>query len=554
MSNGEVSTKVRTFLARKAYNIRVSSLRMTTAAGSGHPTTCLSAADITSVLFFHTMRYNPRNYEDPDNDRFILSKGHASPLLYAAWKEVGLLTDDDLLTYRNIDSNLEGHPTARFPYVEAATGSLGMGLSIGVGEALNARLDGADYRTFVLLGDSELAEGSVWEAVQIAAHYNLENLVAVVDCNRLGQSTPTLYGHDLERYCSIFEAFGWRVLTVDGHDIDQLVDAFDLVEVGDGRPVVVIAKTLKGFGLEQAEDREGFHGKVFKPDELDVVLAKLAERFSEVSSAESVQEWHPRIPEQRAHTMACNVASVHISSPAYTHGEMIATRKAYGHALAALGNICETVVALDAEVKNSTFAEIFEAAHPNRFFQCFIAEQNMVSMGVGLARRGKVPFISTFGAFFTRAHDQIRMAAIGQSELRLVGSHVGVSIGQDGPSQMALEDIALMRALPDSIVLYPSDAVSTHKLMEQMVRYDTGVSYMRTTRAATPVLYDNDESFPVGECKVVRESDKDVVCVVGAGITLHEALKAHELLSAGSDPVAISVIDLYSAKRDVYAS
>ena len=533
-------------LAHKAYNMRVSSLLATTAAGSGHPTSCLSAADIMAVLFFHTMLYNLRNYDDPDNDRFILSKGHASALLYAAWKEVGLLTEDNILSYRKIGSNLEGHPTLRFPYAEAATGSLGIGLSIGVGIALNARLDKAAYHTYVLLGDSEISEGSVWEAVELAAHYKLDNLIATVDCNRLGQSTQALYGHNIQKYVAIFEAFGWRALTVNGHSIAELVSVFDQAQTATGKPTVILAKTTKGYGIERVADKMGFHGKVFKQEELDEILQELKETFADAASYEEGDGWAPSVREQSAQTMACKATSIEMPSPIYECGDMIPTRKAYGQALVALGGTCDTVVSLDGEVSNSTFAELFAQKYPDRFFECFIAEQNMVGMGVGLARRGKIPFVSTFGAFFTRAHDQVRMAAIGQSNVRLVGSHVGVSIGQDGPSQMALEDIALMRALPESIVLYPSDAVSAYKLVEQMAHYEKGISYMRTTRAATPIIYDNTEQFLVGGCKVLRESGKDKICIVGAGITLHEALKAYDTLQ--EQGISVSVIDLYSVK------
>jgi len=535
------------FLERAAYNMRVSSIKMTTVAGSGHPTTCLSAADIMSVIFFHAMHFNPRDYEAPDNDRFILSKGHAAPLLYAAWKEVGLLTDDDLLTYRMIDSGLEGHPTLRFPYAEAATGSLGMGLSIGLGEALNARLDRAEYYTYVLLGDSELSEGSVWEAVEIGAHYKLERVIAVVDCNRLGQSTPALFGHDVASLTAVFESFGWRALTVDGHDIPELVKVFDVARGRDGRPTVIIAKTTKGFGVDRVADQEGFHGKAFGKDDLEDILQGLREKFPEAASSDT-KGWEPTLPDHHAQTMTCNVESVAMPAPGYSRGQMVPTRVAYGQAITALGDVCDTAVSLDAEVKNSTFAELFEQAHPNRFFQCFIAEQNMIGMAIGLNQRGKVPLVSTFSAFLTRAHDQLRMAAVGQARLRVSGSHAGVSIGQDGPSQMGLEDIAMMRCLPGSIVFYPSDAVSTYRLVEQMARYDAGVSYIRTTRAATPVIYSNDEEFPVGGCKLLRQGEHDSVCVIAAGITLHEALKAYDLLAVQEKPIYIRVIDLYSIK------
>ena len=516
-------------------------------AGSGHTTTCLSAADIMSVLFFYAMRYDPKNYECPDNDRFILSKGHASPLLYAAWAEVGVLSDEDMLTYRRVDSVLEGHPTLRFAYTEAATGALGVGLSIGVGQALCAKLDNRDFYTYVMLGDGETSEGAVWEAVQLAAHYKLDNLIAVIDCNRLGQTAQTMFGHTLKRYEEVFSAFGWETFIVDGHDIQELMDVFDKARKVKNRPVVVIAKTIKGYGVELLADKQGFHGKALKKEQAEQALANLEKKFPQAAAFKADEySWEPQVPEKCKAPVIYKCPSIRMPKPAYVSEEKIPTRKAFGQALSVLGDECKAVVSLDAEVKNSTFAEIFEAQHPDRFFQCFIAEQNMVGMGIGFDRRGRMPFISTFSAFMSRAHDHIRMAAVGQAKLRLIGSHAGVSIGQDGPSQMGLEDIAMMRCLPESVVLYPCDAVSTYKLVEQMANYEGGISYMRTTRMATPVMYDNAESFPIGGCKVVRQSNQDKVCIIGAGVTLFEALKAHELL--GQQNIQVSVIDLYSVK------
>lgn len=537
------------FLEQKAYALRVESLEMTTKAGSGHPSSCLSAAEIVAALFFYEMRYNPRDYVQADNDRFILSKGHAAPLLYAAWKEVGVITHEDLMTYRRIDSALEGHPTLRFPYTEAATGSLGIGLSFGVGEALNGKLDKQEYRTYVLMGDSEISEGSVWEAVQLAVHYKLDNLIAIVDCNRLGQSTEVLYDHDITRYANMFEAFGCETFTVDGHNVESLVKTLDEARAQKDRPSVIIAKTFKGHGVPLMEDREGFHGKPLRPDELTIALAQLKAEYPDAAQALYQGTWEPKAPEpSKAKSYSCKPHAVALPQPVYKKDEQIATRKAFGQALAALGDVCDTVVSLDAEVKNSTYADIFEAKHPERFFQCYVAEQNMVGMAVGFDRRGKIPFVSTFGSFFSRAHDQIRMAAIGQANLRLVGSHCGVSIGQDGPSQMALEDIAMMRGLPESVVLYPSDAVSTYKLVEQMGRYQKGISYLRTTRAETPILYPNNESFEIGGCKVLKQSHQDKVCVVAAGITVHEALRVYDQLALTERSIFISIIDLYSIK------
>lgn len=537
--------KVRQFLERKAYMMRLNSLIMTSLAGSGHPTSALSAADIVAALFFYGMSYDPDNFENPNNDRFILSKGHASPLLYAAWKEVGVISQDELFTYRKINSVLEGHPTRRFAYAEAATGSLGIGLSIGAGMALAARLDKRDYRTYVLMGDAEIAEGSIWEAAEIASHYKLNNLIGIVDDNRLGQSTESLHGHHTQRYADKFNAFGWHTFIIDGHNMQQLMTVLDKLHDIKDKPIMIIAKTFKGHGVELFEDKAGWHGKALSEKDLNVAIAQLDERFRHAAAYdESSYHWEPNVPKaENKSDEQCDAAK--LQDPKYTRAQEVATRKAYGEALAAVGTACKTIVSLDADVKNSTFAEIFEAQFPDRFFQCFIAEQNMVSMGVGFDRRGHIPFISTFGAFFSRAYDQMRMAAIGSARLRLCGSHAGVSIGEDGPSQMALEDIAIMRALPSSVVLYPSDAVSTYKLVGLMAGYE-GISYLRTTRMATPVLYENNEQFSIGGCKILRQSASDVACIIAAGITLHEALKAYDSLLA--EGIAVTVIDLYSIK------
>lgn len=534
------------FIEHKAYALRYWSIKVTSHAGSGHPTSCLSAADIVAVLFFYAMRYDPYDYDNPDNDRFILSKGHAAPLLYAAWHELGLITDQEMLSYRTFGSSLEGHPTRRFKYAETATGSLGIGLSVGAGQALCAQLDKRIYRTYVLMGDSESSEGSVWEAVQVAAHYKLNNLIAFIDVNNLGQCTQTMLDYKIKRYVDIFSAFGWHVFDVNGHDIKSLLAVVDKVHKVVDKPVVIIAKTVKGYGINFAAGLQGFHGKAFTGQKEQEALEQLQNNFLDASRYKDNNDWQPTYPHPDAAAYIGATTIVIMEKPEYKKGEMIATRKAYGTALALLGDICDAVVSLDAEVKNSTYAEIFEAVHPERFFQCFVAEQNMIGMGVGFDCRGRIPFISTFSSFFSRAHDQIRMAAIGNAALRLVGSHCGVSIGQDGPSQMGLEDIAIMRCLPESIVLYPGDAVSTYKLVEQMARYADGISYLRTTRMETPVLYDNDEDFPVGGCKILRQSDKDVACIVAAGVTLHEALKAYDMLA--KDNVFVSVIDLYSIK------
>lgn len=537
-------------LESKAYQMRVDALRMTTQAGSGHPTSALSAADVVAALFFYRMNYDFANPSYENNDRFILSKGHASPILYAAFKQAGVLTDQDILGYRDFDSVLEGHPTMRFTYTEAATGSLGIGLSIGVGMALYAKMFAKKFCTFVLLGDSEIAEGSVWEAAEIAAYYALNNIVAFVDCNRLGQSCQTIHGYHLERYAAKFKAFGWHVIMVDGHDMVQIMAALDAAQQVDNQPVVILAKTIKGYGIENAEDKQGFHGKVFNAQELPAILDQLKQRFAVAAQLSADPCMHVELVKNKDNqkSMLHEDKNVFLDLPApgYSLNSKIATRKAFGQVLEALGAACEKMVVFDAEVKNSTYTEFFEHTFSDRFVQCFIAEQNMISMAVGFERRGALPFVATFGAFFSRAYDQIRMAAIGQSALRLVGSHAGISIGQDGPSQMALEDIALMRALPQSIVLYPCDGISTYYLTQLMAQYTDGISYLRTTRMETPVLYDASEKFVIGGCKVLKKSAQDSVCVVAAGITVFQALQAYEMLR--EQGITISVIDLYSIK------
>lgn len=525
-----------------AYRLRVESLRMTTQAGSGHPTSALSAADIVAALFFHVMKLDLMHPQDPDADRFILSKGHAIPVVYAAYRELGLISEAELLTYRAFDSELEGHPTPRFVYNDVATGSLGIGLSIGAGMALEAVRTGHHSYTYVLMGDSEIAEGSVWEASAIAAYYKLNHLIGIVDVNRLGQTTQTMEGYDLADYAAKWQAFGWHVIIVDGHTMADILDAFAAAHESQDKPVMIIAKTVKGYGLASIEGQEGYHGKALAADELTVHFEELKNRFPVAASIESKEVQLRKRPE-RAPREVIKLADVEIPFKA---DMMIATRKAFGIALAAYGKQLPQLFSLDAEVNNSTYADIFAHEFPERFVQCFIAEQNMVGMAVGFAARGALPVSSTFGAFFSRAFDQVRMAAIGRAPLRLVGSHAGVSIGQDGPSQMALEDIAMMRTLPDSIVLYPSDGVSAFRLVKCMLEYTEGISYLRTTRSATPVLYDIHETFAVGGCKVLKRSDKDVACVIAAGITVHEALAAYAELA--QEGIQIAVIDAYSIK------
>jgi transketolase len=534
------------FLEHKAYQLRVDCLQATTAAGSGHVTSCLSAADIVAALFFHVMQFDPDAYDNPCNDRFILSKGHAAPLLYAAWKELGKISEKELVTLRQFNSRLEGHPTPRFSYSEAATGSLGQGLSVGVGMACAAHADKHDYHTFVLLGDSEMTEGSNWEAAELASYYRLNNLIAIIDVNRLGQSTQTIEGYHLERYKKKFEAFGWRAVTVDGHNMAELVKVLASAREETEKPIIIIAKTIKGYGLDaEIEGQEGFHGKALPSDRLNEFLELLRQKFPEAAQYnQQEKEYKNNIPSYCEDDAKKTETKFQKSN--YQLGDMIATRKAYGQALVHLGACDSTVVSLDAEVKNSTYAELFEKAYPDRFYQCFIAEQNMVGMGVGMQGRGKTPFISTFAAFFSRAYDQVRMASVGRVPLRLIGSHAGVSIGQDGPSQMGLEDIAMMRALPESIVLYPCDAVSTHACVGIMHGYDKGISYLRTTRMQTLVIYAQDENFTIGGCKIIKQTTQDKLCIIAAGVTLFEALKAYEELQ--KQGINVTVIDCYSIK------
>jgi transketolase len=519
-----------------ANQLRIHSITSTTAAGSGHPTSCCSAADIMATLFFGHMRYDAKNPHYHNNDRFILSKGHAAPLLYAAWAETGLFPTSELLKLRQFGSDLEGHPTPRLPFVDVATGSLGQGLSVGAGMALAARLDNLDYNTYVLMGDGEIAEGAVWEAASLAGVYKLNNLIAFVDANRLGQSQATEFGHDIGVYRKRFEAFGWRVEDVDGHDIEEILEVLSGVGLND-QPLCIIAKTYKGAGVSFLQDKEGWHGRPLNQEEAAKAIAELQPT---AKSGIGVP-----IPAPAQLPAPNNTAPAGYPPINYKPGDSVATREAYGNALARIGEVDPRIVAVDGDTKNSTYAEKFFNKFPNRSTECFIAEQNMVGVATGFSARGKVPFASTFACFFTRAFDQIRVAGISQANLKLVGSHVGVSIGEDGPSQMALEDIAMMRAVAGSVVLYPSDAVSTEKLLEQMA-LARGICFLRTSRPKTPVIYGNDEKFPIGGAKVLRQNAGDKTTVVAAGVTLHEALKAADALKA--EGIGITVIDAYSIK------
>ena len=532
-------------LRNLATRLRIESVRATSRAGSGHPTSCCSASEIMAALFFGQMRFDPRNPDHEDNDRFVLSKGHAAPVLYAAWAEAGVVGRDELATLREIGSDLEGHPTPRLPFVDVATGSLGQGICAAVGIALNARRIGSAYRTYVLLGDGESAEGSVWEAAQAAAGFELDNLCAITDVNALGQSRATQWGHDMAAYERRWQAFGWHAVVVDGHDLGALLDALDEAGRTAGRPTMILARTVKGKGVSFAEGRDNWHGKPFKGDDLDRALRELEGQLGEPTgkapeSSPPVPALPIPAPPPRASAPSSAPA---LCLPAYELGAKVATREAYGAALAALGASDPRVVALDADVKNSTFSDRFEQQHPDRFYQTYIAEQVMVGAALGLASRGAIPFPSTFACFLTRAADFIRMGGIGNVNIKLAGSHAGVSIGEDGPSQMALEDLAMMRAVPGCVVLYPCDAVSTSALVAAAAAHD-GMTYIRTSRPKTPVVYAADEAFPIGGSKTLRQSGSDAVTVVAAGVTVFEALAAHETLQKSG--VHIRVIDAYS--------
>lgn len=531
-----VETSIVPALKNIATRLRIESVRSTTEAGSGHPTTCCSAADLVAALFFAEMRYDPQNPRNPLADRFILSKGHAAPLLYAAWAEAGLIPIPQLNDLRKLTSELEGHPTPRLPFVDVATGSLGQGLPAGVGIALNARRMASSYRTYVLMGDGEMAEGSVWEAASAADYHKLESLCAIVDVNALGQSGPTEFQYDLETIRKRWAAFGWHTIVIDGHDLGQVLAAYAEARATKGGPSVVIARTVKGKGVSFVEGQPNWHGKAFKKgDEADRALRELEAQL--VPGPAENPTILPPEGEPRPESIE------KVKTPKYKKGDAVATREAFGAVLARLGDADSRVVALDGDVKNSTFSERFEAGHPDRFYQMFIAEQVMIGAAMGLAARGAIPFPSTFAAFLTRAADFIRMAAISKVNVKLVGTHAGVSIGEDGPSQMALEDLSMMTAQPGITVLYPSDAVSAVHLVVEAARTD-GPVYIRASRPKLPVIYDNDETFPIGGSKTLRRSDRDVATVIAAGVTVYEALKAHDDLAGRG--VQIRVIDAYS--------
>lgn len=520
----------------KARRLGILSMMATTAAGSGHPTSCLSAAELVAATFFHAMKFDPRKPNGSRSDRFVLSKGHAAPVLYAALAEAGVFPASRLMTLRQFSSELEGHPTPRIPGVDAATGSLGQGLSVGAGLAIGAKLDKLGTRVFVLLGDGELAEGNVWEAAEFAGHYALDNLIALADINALGQSDRTMYQHDMEIYRKKFEAQGWGTQVIDGHDVAAVIAALDRATSAKGHPQAIVARTIKGHGVSFLSDKDGWHGKPLSKEQLGKAVEELggpvelpADPGRSYARAELPEP--PAFPEPPV--------------PSYKADAQVATREAYGNALKRIGAVNPHIVALDGDVKNSTFAEKFGDAFPERFFQAYIAEQNMIAAGVGLAARGKVPFLSSFACFLSRAYDQVRMASISRSPVKLCGSHCGVSIGEDGPSQMALEDIAAFRAVHGSVILYPSDAYSAERLTEQAARLP-GITYIRTSRPKTGLLYSAGEKFPVPGFHVLRQSAKDAALVIGAGITVHEALKAYEQLK--SENIFVRVVDLYCVK------
>ncbi|OQA06410.1 MAG: Transketolase 2 [bacterium ADurb.Bin374] len=528
-------------LKHRAARIRLLSLQTTAKAGSGHPTSCCSAADLLSVLFFHAMRYDPAHPESHANDRLVMSKGHAAPALYAAWCEAGFLKEADLFTLRQMNSPIEGHPMPCLPFVDVATGSLGQGLSVGLGIALQqSRVLKSDARTFVLMGDGEMAEGSVWEAFALASHLKMDNITAIVDVNRLGQSQATMHGHDMNAYARKIESFGWEALEVDGHDFEELLTAFDRAVKVSGKPVCILARTFKGHGVAAMENKDGWHGKPMKPGaELDAACADVSNDIMKSPPAPAIHK-----PSPTKVTIPGGPVAPHIPPAPYQTGTKVATRQAVGDALVALGNADSRIWVIDGDTQNSTFAEKFTQKFPERSVECFIAEQNMAGISAGLAARGMIPFACTFGAFLARAFDQIRMAALSGLKVKFLGTHAGISIGEDGPSQMALEDIASFRTLPNGAVLYPSDAVSAYHCIAELARHN-GPGYVRLSRPATALLYKADEAFPLGDLKIVRPSKAPKLTVVSAGVILHEVLKAIDTLPNGNQ---VQVVDLYCVK------
>lgn len=523
-------------LLQLARLVRYYILTATTAAGSGHPTSSLSATDLMVACMFGG--YFQARLDEPqftNNDRLIFSKGHAAPLLYSLYAAAGKVSEDELKTLRQFTSTLEGHPTMEFPYTEVPTGSLGQGLSVAVGYGLNAKyVDKLSYYTYVLLGDSEMAEGSIWEAAACASYYKLHNIIAIADVNRLGQRGETMYGHHTEVYEARFKSFGWHTICIDGHAMEEIQAAFTTAKTNTDKPTIIIAKTIKGKGVSFLEDKDGWHGKALSTDEYTQAIAELGPVTKSTGTVAA-----PEAVALPGTTPASFIPTAYDSSKA------VSTRKAYGNALSALKAAVPNLIVLDAETSNSTYAETIKKTNPETFFEMFIAEQNMVGTALGFSARGKVPFVSTFSAFFSRAFDQIRMSQYANSNIKFVGSHAGVSIGEDGASQMGLEEIAMFRTLHNAVVLYPSDAISTERLLLEAAQHHGNV-YIQTTRMDTPMLYTEHETFPIGGSKTVRSSSEDLVTVIGAGVTLHEALKAYELLQ--QEHVTVRIIDLYSIK------
>lgn len=521
-------------IQEKANLVRKWCLRATTAAGSGHPTSCLSAADLTTVLFDKYFTYDLQHPLNLHNDRFVLSKGHAAPLLYTLFGMAGAYPLKETLRLRKFDSRFEGHPTPKFVYAEAATGSLGQGLSVGAGLALLAKREHIDNKTFILLGDGELAEGQVWEAANFAGYHRLDNLIAIADINRLAQSGPTMFGHDLDKYADRFRAFGFEVIEIDGHDLQAIDDAFQkAISSQQGKPIAIIAETIKGKGISFLEDKEGWHGKTLDEAQLEKALVELGTIDDEL-------RFHLKQP-------TTTLLPVHSSkkpkiSLPFNQEETYATREVFGESITELGKENKDIYVLDADVKNSTFTLDFLNAYPERFVECFIAEQNMVSVAAGLCRLGKTAVVATFAAFLTRAADQIRMAKVSEANIKFVGSHVGVSIGEDGPSQMGLEDIALFGALPHTVIFQPADAVSTAKLTALMVDHQ-GMVYMRTLRSKTPLLYKDQDEFEIGGSNLLRQSAQDQLTIAATGITVFEALKAADQLK--EEGIHVRVLDCY---------
>lgn len=531
---GVVSMEKTDALELIANKLRIHSLKTTSEAGSGHPTTCMSMAEIAACLFFDEMQYNIADPYDWGNDELVLSKGHAAPILWAAYAEAGIIPVKSLMNLRKITSPLEGHPTPRMKWVKAATGSLGQGLSVGVGMAAAMKVAKSRRRVYVVMGDGEIAEGAVWESVNMAADLKLDNLCAVADINRLAQSGTTMHGHDIKAYARKFKAFGWDVLQINGHKVSEILSAFKKARESE-KPAVILAKTIKGKGVSFLEDKNGWHGKPLNADDLEKALDEIGP-LPDVDARTYIKK--PR-------KVKGPLLEKRYSFKRNTYTEKTATRRAYGNALVSLGKVNNAVVAVDGDVKNSTYAEDFFEVFPQRSFQSYIAEQNMVGMGIGLAAKGFIPFMATFAAFLCRAHDQIRMAAYSMSNLKIVGSHVGTSIGADGPSQMGLEDVAIFTPIPGCAVLYPCDAYSSEACVESMARYK-GMVYLRATRPGTPILYDRKEKFPVGGSKVLKRSPKDKAVIIAAGITVFEALKAYVQLK--KENISVRIIDAYSVQ------